>query len=34
MTTKEIINGSLAMPAGSDRLVAELNRFSMRSREK
>ena len=34
MTTKEIINGNLPAPTGADKLVAELNRFSMRSREK
>ena len=34
MTTKEVLASNQAAPAGADKLITELNRFSMRSRDK
>jgi lipid-binding SYLF domain-containing protein len=34
MTTKEVLASNQATPAGADKLITELNRFSMRSRDK
>jgi lipid-binding SYLF domain-containing protein len=34
MTTKEVLASNQTRPAAADKLVSELNRFSMRSREK
>jgi SH3 domain-containing YSC84-like protein 1 len=34
LTTKEILAGNQTTPASADKLVTELNRFSMRSRDK
>ena len=34
LTTKEILAGNQTTPASADKLITELNRFSMRSREK
>jgi len=34
LTTKEVLAGNQATPASADKLITELNRFSMRSRDK